>query len=243
MSMDFTEFKRKIGAEPNSRDPELLAAREASPEFAKEARAAEQLEEKLARAFALPVPDDLLDRISDAPSRALADTPARSRPRWRNFAMAASLLVAVGAAGLVWNANRGWDSVGEYVVDHYRHDGPGVISSAGQEDASRVQSILAEFNVVATPELADIVGVIKYCPTPDGKGLHMVLNTGTGPVTVIYMPATPVQDREILEFDGNEAMLVELRSGSAAIIGTGGQGIEDLHAMMQSSILPLNGRS
>lgn len=239
MSMDFSEFKRKLGAEPLGRDPEIRAARESSPEFEAEARAAEELEAKLARSFDLPAPEDLLDRILDIPRQA---RPPRST-RWRSLAMAASLLVAVGAAGLVWNANRGWDSVEQYVVEHYRHDGPRMITSLEHSDRQQVQSILAEFDVQASPALAEIVGVIKFCPTPDGRGVHMVLNTEAGPVTVIYMPKTPVQDRETLEFDNVEAMLVELESGSAAIIGAGAQGIQDLHALVHDSIVPLNGSS
>jgi len=238
--MNFSEFKKKLGAEPLSDDPEFRAARESSPEFEAAARKAEALEEKLARAFRLPVPDDLAERIS-----ALAQQPAEApeRRRWLPMALAASLLVAVGAAGLVWNSNRGWDSVEEYVMDHYRHDGPRTISRNGQSGFDEVQSLFATFDVEAAPALADIVGVIKYCPTPDGKGVHMVLNTVQGPVTVIYMPETSVQDREVLAFDDVEAVLVELEHGSAAIIGTRNQGILELYATVHDAILPLPDRS
>jgi hypothetical protein len=87
-------------------------------------------------------------------------------------------------------------------------------------------------------ELEEVVSVIKYCPTPDGKGVHMVLNTNDGPVTVIYMPTTEVNDREVLQFDDLQAMLVSLEKGSAAIIGTGAQSISALYSVIQDSILP-----
>ncbi len=41
--------------------------------------------------------------------------------------------------------------------------------------------MLAEFGADVAPALAGIVSVIKQCPTPDGKGVHMVLNTERGP--------------------------------------------------------------
>lgn len=235
MSMDFSEFKRKLGAEPQSRDPAMLAARESSPEFEAAARAAEELETKLARSFILPVPDQLLEAVLEIPQR----SQGPRRRRWPLLAMAASVLVAVGTVGLVWNYSQGWDSVEAYVIDHYRHDGPRMITSVQSNDHEKVQSILAEFDVQALSALADIVGVIKYCPTPDGRGVHMVLNTESGPVTVIYMPKTAVRDRETLEFDNVEAVLVELESGSAAIIGAGAQGVQDLHALVHGSIVPL----
>jgi len=91
----------------------------------------------------------------------------------------------------------------------------------------------------AAPELAGIISVIKYCPTPDGKGIHMVLNTQEGPVTLIYMPETDVIDRQPLEFDGMQALLVGLEKGSAAIIGSGDQSISGLYAVVQESIIPV----
>lgn len=98
--------------------------------------------------------------------------------------------------------------------------------------------MLAALDVEAAPALADIVGVIKYCPTPDGRGVHMVLDTESGPVTVIFMPETAVVDRGTLQFDDVEAMLVQLQSGSAVIIAPELQQIADVYSMVQSSIVP-----
>ncbi len=219
MSMNFSEFKKRIGAEPLSKDPELLRARESSPEYEKAAIDAEHFEAKLR--------DPIRGILKYGEARALA----------------AGVLVAVGAAGLTWKMNTGWDSVEEYLVDHYRHDGVKLVSIADESAEQNVQALLAEFNVQAAPELAEIVGVIKYCPTPDGKGVHMVLNTQSGPVTVIYMPETRVTDKKLLAFDGMEAILVELRSGSAAIIGAGTQKVSNYYAVIQESIFPSPGSS
>ncbi len=237
MSMDFTEFRRKLGAEPRSTDPAFLAACESTQEHRDATAQALDLEEKLERAFAVPAPADLLDGMKDVPGRS-----RRSLRRWP-MALAASLLVAVGAAGVGWQMNRGWDSVEEYVVDHYRHDGAKVVAQALESSHGDVHAILAEFDVDAAPQLANIIGVIKYCPTPGGKGVHMILNTESGPVTVFYMPQTDVTDREMLAFDGKEAMLVDLEKGSAVIIGSGAQQVQDLYAVVHDSIVSLDGPS
>ncbi len=236
MSMNFSEFIRQLGAEPRSRDPEFLRARQSSPEFLQAAKEADAFEEKLARAMDLQLPDDMMEsilQISRNPAGAAVTTPW-----WRSMALAAGILIAVGAAGITWNMTRGWDSVDEYLADHYSHDGPSLVARAGGKTTKDIQAIFALFNVEATPELAEIVSVIKYCPTPDGKGVHMVLNTSEGPVTVIYMPATEVIDHETLEFDGMQALLVSLEKGSAAIIGTGSQSISALYSVVQDSIIP-----
>jgi hypothetical protein len=238
MSMNFSEFIRQLGAEPRSQDPEFLRARQSSPEFLQAAEEADAFEEKLTRAMDLQMPAGMMEnilQISQSPAGAAA---AVTTPWWRSMAMAAGILIAIGAAGITWNMNRGWDSVDEYLADHYGHDGPSLVARAGEKTTKDIQAIFALFNIEAAPELADIVSVIKYCPTPDGKGVHMVLNTSAGPVTVIYMPATEVNDRETLEFDGMQALLVSLEKGSAAIIGTGSQGISALYSVVQDSIIP-----
>lgn len=236
MSMNFSEFIRQLGAEPHSQDPEFLRARQSSPEFLQAAQEADAFEKKLTRAMDLPLPADMMEsimQISRNPAGAAVATPW-----WRSMALAAGVLIAVGAAGFSWNMNRGWDSVNEYLADHYSMDGPKLIARAIGRTTQDIQTIFALFDVGAAPELEEIISVIKYCDTPDGKGIHMVLNTSEGPVTVIYMPATEVNDHETLEFDGMQALLVNLQKGSAAIIGTGSQGISTLYSFIQDSILP-----
>jgi hypothetical protein len=103
--------------------------------------------------------------------------------------------------------------------------------------------MLAEFGAAAAPELAGIISVIKNCPTPDGKGVHMILNTDRGLVTVIYMPETPVSDGEQILFDDSEAVLVQLRHGSAVIIGSRLQRVSELRALVQESIVTTDGNT
>ncbi|MEE4216915.1 MAG: DUF3379 family protein [Xanthomonadales bacterium] len=239
MSMDFTEFKRRLGAEPRSRDPALLAARDSSAEHREAVIRAETLEEKLELAASLPVPPDLLENI-----HSIAGPQQVKRRSWWPVAMAASILMAIGAAGIGWNmSSRGWESVEAYVMDHYRHDGDKVLALARQGDDADVHAMLARFDLDAMPELADIVSLIKYCPTPEGKGIHMILDTRDGPVTVIYMPDIHVKDQEMLAFDAMEALLVDLEHGSAVIIGANSQHIRNYYTVVHDSIVPIPGRS
>lgn len=237
MSMDFTEFRRKLGAEPRSEDPEFLAACESTSEHQEAAALARDLETKLDRALGIPPPADLLNTLQAIPGKR-----ARSPRRWP-LALAASVLVAVGAAGVGWQMNQSWDSVEDFVADHYRHDGNKVLAHSMEGSYGDVSEILAQFDVDAAPQLANIIDVIKYCPTPGGKGVHMILNTETGPITVFYMPHTQVTDKEMLAFDDRKAILVDLENGSAAIVGTGEQNIQDYYAVVHDSIVSLNDSS
>lgn len=244
--MDFSEFRRLLGADPHSQDPAFLEARASMPECREAAAEADRFEERLERALALAAPPALLDQLRSIPHVGAGlgrDRQSAGHGTWWRFALAASLLLAIGAAGLTWRMNSGWDSVEDYVVDHYHHDGLAVLAMADEPLAADVSAVLAEFGAAATPALAGIVSVIKNCPTPDGKGVHMVLNTRQGPVTLIYMPGTQVSDGEILAFDRVEALLVDLPVGSAAVIGTPEQDIRQLYPTVHTAIVPLPSRT
>ena len=231
MSMNFSEFKRLIGADPWNREPETLRARNSSPEFEEAASEAESFERKLQGAVNLPPPADLLDDIK-AISR-----QSPSRNRWMPLALAASLVIAVGAVGIVWKQANRWDSVESYLAEHYAHDGAELVASATQEAPKpEVHRIMASLNASADPSLSEKIRFIKFCPTPDGKGAHMVVNTPQGPLTVIFMPATDVNDGEMVEFEQMHAFLVDLEHGSAAIIGDRTQPVEQLEPVIRTAI-------
>ena len=231
MSMNFSEFKKLIGADPWNRDPETLRARNSAPEFEACAVEAEAFEEKLQTALHVQPPADFLDEIKSI------SHPSSRKRNWMPLALAASVLIAVGAAGMAWKQSRQWDSVEDYLADHYSHDGPGLVARATEAIAPQdINKIMARLDAAAGQQLSGSIRFIKFCPTPDGRGAHMVVSTDQGPMTIIFMPKTAVTDGEMVEFDQMHAYLVSLEHGSAAIIGNQSQAVTDLETMIRSSL-------
>ena len=231
MSMNFSEFKKLIGADPLNRDSETLRARNSAPEFETAAAEAEAFEEKLRSALLIQPPADLLGSI-----QAISQQPAKRR-NWIPLALAASLLITVGAVTIVWKQSHQWESVEAYVADHYSHDGSKLVAQATDVVAQKdIDKIMAKLGATANEQLSGRIRFIKFCPTPEGRGAHMVVSTDQGPMTIIFMPETQVADGEMIEFDQMHAMLVNLEHGSAAIIGEQGQAVENLHAMVRESL-------
>ena len=236
MSMNFSEFKKLIGADPWNRDPETLRARNSAPEFEAAAAKAEAFEEKLQSALHIQPPAGLLDDIKDISREIESIQPAKQRS-WMPLALAASLLIAVGAVGMVWKQSRQWDNVEAYLADHYSHDGDALVEQAidivSEQD---VVKIMASLNASADQQLADRIKFIKFCPTPEGRGAHMVVSTDQGPMTIIFMPKTQVTDGELVRFEQMHAFLVNLEHGSAAIIGKQSQAVESMEAVIRASL-------
>ncbi len=161
------------------------------------------------------------------------------RPRFNWMARAASVAVLVGLASLVWYQSNQPETLEEYVAQHFGHDGELVISRASDDfDAGQVNRVLANFDATASDELAGKVGYIKVCPTLHGKGAHMVLASGDGPVTVIFMPDTEVASTTVIRFDAMSAQVVRLERGSAAIITPEGQSVQGIETLLRRSITP-----
>ncbi len=232
--MNFSEFKRLLGADPRNRDPATLAARRSGPEFEQAARDAEAFELKLENALKIDVDEEAL-RCSLVPIPDREASRQRMPRHW--MALAASVLLMAGAASIFWHQTRQPASLGQYVQSHYRHDGGTVLARAGSGfDPADVNRVMASVNATAGPELVGKVDFIKLCPGLDGTGAHMVLSSAEGPVTVFYLPDAEVGEARLVRFDAMEARLVSLDSGAAAIIGEPGQDHSGIEAILRRAI-------
>jgi hypothetical protein len=233
--MNFSEFKKRLWADPSNQDPEFLRARHSAPEFERAAEEADIFERKLRAALNVPVddalPENLLQRVTSAPTR-------RRPPRW--MALAASVVLVAGAASVIWLQSRPPKDVHAYVAQHLSHDGANLMEKATSNPGTGdLRDILARFDMGATPQLADRVRLVKFCPTPDGRGAHMILATPTGLVHLIYLPKTSVIDGEEFQSNGLLTHLVLLEKGSAAIVGANPKSINGLDRLVRNGIIPI----
>lgn len=223
MSMNFSEFKRLLNSDPGSQDPDFLAARGSDAEFALAAAASDAFEQRLKNATRLPVDAGLTNRLKAlAKSAPQAESPVFHRFR---YALAASVILAVSAALLMPQLQQPQESVEAFVARHFGLDGQDLLERAGIPQTEELAAILAAFDLQMDPQLAAQVQIVKYCPTPAGMGVHLVLNSAQGQVTVIFMPGLEVPEGQHFAFDDMAAELINLpgRNVSAAIIGQPGQ--------------------
>jgi hypothetical protein len=234
--MNFSEFKKLLGADPMNKEPETLRARENGPEFEQAAAEAEAFEQKLKAVLDLPVDSEGLVADILAAPRVAPGTPARRIPGW--MAIAAGLVIVVGVAAITMKDGIFQpDTVEQYVIQHYGHDGEKLLAKAGNVvEAGEVSRMMAAWNMEADPELMDRVTFIKRCFTMEGMGAHMIVQTDQGPVNLIVMPKTVVTDRRMVEFDNMQAYLIALGGASAAIIGRKDQSVAAMDALVRNSI-------
>ena len=232
--MNFSDFKRLLGADPYSQDSDFLRAQMSGGEFSEATAAAEEFEQKLQQAMSVDAPEGLQAEILDH----VYTTPQRRFTGWP-MALAASVFMMIGAGAVfVWHQEQLAD-LESYVLNHWQMDGNNIVEQArGPANIDQIQAIMASVNASANQQLASQVYFIKNCPTPDGKGAHLVLMTEDGPVTVFYLPKTEVDSMKSFELPGMHAFLVDLQQGSAAVIGPSTVSVRSVAQMLTSGILP-----
>lgn len=236
--MDRNEFKRRFLADPRRPGDELLHARRQCAEADAVAREAEAFEDKLEPALRTAAPDDLLDRVLALPDQDHQTSRRQGLPRWLPMAMAATLLMTLGVGSIAWWQAKQIATLKTYVTTHYRHDGEMVLAAAalGEPAPMSVQQVLGELQASAGADLENLIRYIKFCPTPDGQGAHMVVMTDSGPATVIFMPDMQVLRPQRLEFGNMHAEVFRLDQGAAAVIGQRGQSLEDTVRLVREAL-------
>jgi hypothetical protein len=240
--MNFSEFKRILGAEPRSEDPEVLRARDSNPTYRAAAEEAAKFEDKLEAALSIGMPAELLDQIARIPAQVIALEPPAPKQKWRWLAAAAVFVAAVGFASYTWyESTFQWESVDDYAVDHWASDGEDLLAEADGLPVDRAEAdrLFASFGMRLSPALAQRIDFVHRCRTPDSRGAHMVITTDQGPVTLIFMPKVETVNGHILAFDNLIAATLQLERGSALVIGPNEEIIASVYTLARDGIRPI----
>ncbi|HMD72818.1 MAG TPA: DUF3379 family protein [Steroidobacteraceae bacterium] len=184
--IDCSHYRRASLAEPQSADPELLAHRDQCAPCAEFTERLVRFEARLASAMRLELGAPAGGAGKVVPLRAAAARVAgrrdRLRPRW--VALAASMLVAVGVAGLLWLAVPR-SSLADAVVAHMAGEPQAWLSNEAVP-ASRLSEAIRDAHLTLRTD----AGVVSYAASCEFRGFHvphLVVQDASGPVTVMVL--------------------------------------------------------
>lgn len=207
--MDCLEFRRRLAAEPLSRDPALHAHRGECAACAAAWERAQQAERELLDALAVPVPAGLSERILLA--QATGERRQHMNRRRFALALAASLLVAVAGGGLLWRQHDA-HTLPALAVAHM----PSEIHSLDLTQPIGAQAIAAGFAGRGLHLRGPSPGNVTYvhdCPVGPYHTVHLVSRVDGTSVAVLYVPgkrAVSVHDFDRGDWHGR---VVPLQSG------------------------------
>jgi hypothetical protein len=208
--MDHSHYRSAILADPHASDAELRAHRESCPECQAFTAQLLRFESRLERALRVQIPPtaDVLPFERKA--------AAAAQGSWRWLAMAASVLLGLVVAGGVW-LTLPQRSLAADVVAHM----------AGEPDAWRTEvpvpdpalnAVLQQSNIRLKPS-AGVVSYASSCEFRGHKVPHLVVQTPSGPVTVMVLVHEAVRKSMRFDEQGYRGTIVPvLGHGSIAVL-------------------------
>ena len=235
--MNHTEYRKGVMADPHSQDAELQAHRGACAECRAYTEKLLEFESRLERAMRV----DLEDLGVSAQVLPFVRKPAVAKSTTRRaFAIAASLLLGVALVGGVW-LSLPEQSLAAAVVAHMADEPQAWQRTEIPVSAPALQHVLEEPKLRLKPD----AGIVSYASSCSFRGHlvpHLVVQTASGPVTVMVLVHEPIAKSMDFNEQGYRGTIVPVPGhGSLAVLvrdsGVSREAVEKIAARVDGSIV------
>ncbi len=230
--MNYFEFINILQADPYSKNPEFLKAIKNDARCGHAYEQAMKKERLIEDALNIPVPKIEIEHIR------FKQTQIKQQTRKNYFFAAAASLFLLFGAGLFLLSNNQQSDLENFIHEALLME-PTVYMSDNEIPHAELEPLFASINTTIDGDLGQ-VHFMKLCPTLDGKGARMVfMNELNQPITVLYMPNSPVEEAIDMQMDGFTGRIVALEQGSAAIIARPHESTAQIEDTLKSTLKPL----
>jgi hypothetical protein len=235
--MEHKQYRSAILGDPHSTDAELREHRETCAECRDYTERLLRFESRLERALRVDIPAKAEVLAFERKGSHAPQNGARAPRRW--MAIAASILLGLGAVGGVW-LTLPQRTLAAAVVAHM----------AGEPDAwkrteavgnSELEQVLKDSKLRLKPD-AGVVSYASSCQFRGHRVPHLVVQTPSGPVTVMVLVHEPLSKPMQFDDEGYRGTIVPVPGhGSLAVLmrdpGVGSGEIERIAAQVDDSIV------
>ena len=228
--MNCIEFRHICITTPGSANTDYLAHQEECHTCAMFAKEVGEFDRSLHEAVNVTPPSGLEARIL------LRQSLSRDRRNHMNYyfsgALAASLLLAIS---MVFVTLHKQEPTLEQAVISYVNDNTQPPITDQHVQGNELEILFTSVNM----KLDGDIGTVKYakpCYILDQMSLHLTLAGSKGPVTVLVMPESPVDDTINLKNAGLTGIIVPCPKGSMAILGNSGEALDQVEKRFRSSV-------
>ena len=231
--MDDLEFRRKLYADPNCTDEDVLAAIASDPQKLAFYSELKQLDENMHQASKVKVPDDLVHKLI---LRQTMQTHKSQKVRQRvHLAMAASVAFVVGISFTLWQQSNLLD-LSKQAIAHVHQEGAHALEAQQNVSLQQVNAKLAKFG----GELSEDIGRVYYanfCDFENVRSLHMVVEGEQGKVSVFVIPHNDDYLSEGESFGNKyQSQAVDMQRASIIVVGEEGENITKMKQKLSKKI-------
>lgn len=207
-------FRRQALADPRHLSAEAEAHRQDCPGCADDLERLRRLDERLAAAARVPVPEGLADRV-------LLRTELGSRGISRRYALAAGLLLpVVMAVSALWLSR--YEQPALAAIEHVLAEEPHELA-IGRNGDSRVLGMVLGAAGLSLSETGFGIRYLGTCPFRGGFAHHVLLETPLGRATLLISPDQPLASTVVANARSLSAVAMPARAGSFAVVADTGE--------------------
>ena len=223
--MDDLEFRRRLLANPNDNDPELVKTKNQSTTNRHFANELQQLDLRLKQTINVDIPENLADRILFHQSSQAQPKNHHPYKRYLSYGLAASVMffvgVMVGQQQLSPQQPQSQvftpTSMSAIALQHVNAEARFVEHT---DEAVTLQQVNAKLKPFGTSmnQLPGHIYYLNYCGFDGNRALHMIVGTDKGKMTVFIVPQTSSQiatDSDNI----NQSLLLPLQDASLIVVG------------------------
>ena len=225
--MNDIEFRKRCIINPDDPDPAFQAALENADNRRLQAECA-GFDEKLSATLNVPAPEGLQERIL------AANRQPSFLARWKKKLAALASLIATMVLGLTLLL-RPQLALSDMVIEHLYHD-MGVMHSRDVIRDEQVDEIARHFGAAVESSLVGIIRFIEDCRFSDyRKGIHLVYDGQSGPVTVFYIPHRKIDRMEAIGKNEFQGIIFPHHEGTMAIVGLIGEDLKGQRSRVEAA--------
>jgi len=236
--VDDLEFRKSAIINPQSQDQHFLQKKQQSRSNQQFVSEQKKFNQQLSNTLVIPVPENLSERILLNQQLQLHQQLRRQKrqKQWRKAfagAIAASLLVTFSSL-LLMNRQVDSNQLVQQVIDHV-HDDTHALNIHMAVPKTQIDTMLASYG----GKLEGPIGQVSFlgrCIIGEQTGIHMVLNTDQGLVTVIVLPTQSIKSSKILIDGQYSGLIYPSQKGSIAIIAKQKQSILNTQQRLKQNL-------
>lgn len=217
--MNCTEYRRLLLTDPGHPSAEMRAHAAACHDCMQYTERALRFEGRLERALRVDIGESPGGGTAARAPRGVTGSPQRRRPRLRRrgLAIAASVLLAIFGAGLLWLAAPD-RSLAAAVVDHMADEPDAWLRTGIPVPEPKLDAVMSEAGAHLRPG-AGLVSYVHSCEFRGHQVPHLVVQTAAGPVTVMLLVHESVRSAMHFNEQGYRGMIVPVPGhGSLAVL-------------------------
>ena len=227
--MKCLEVRRLLSANPNCRDAALLKHQDSCGVCTAYSKQLQKLEHQLEKALQLEIPESLTERILLNQSTAVRT----HRRQLTGLAIAATILLSASLIIGVLPTSIDNNLQGS-VVAHVKAE-PEHLSSRQLTSLSDLNRLMYQHGAA----LSHSIGTINYAGTCDirrEKGVHIVVDAGGEPVTVLYMPHETLSRSKTIVDEQFQGVILPIERGSMAFLGMNESSVQEVVQRFESAL-------